>query len=194
MRIGDNSKQSRAAVYGHPIHPFIVVFPIAFLVGTLASDVAFWSTLDAFWSRASTWLLGAGIVMGLLASVAGLIDFLTISHVRSLAASWVHLLGNATAIVLSIWNVWQRLGDSSRAAILPYGIMLSPIAVAIYLVTGWLGGELVFRHRIGMIVDKSEVLSLAKSPPRSPREPREVDVRDPSIPFPGDRSRFTKHG
>jgi len=104
--------RSTAAIFGHPIHPILVVFPIGFLVGALATDLAFWGTSDPFWARASKWLLGAGIVMGVLAAVAGLIEFVTISRVRSLAAGWVHFLGNATAILLSVWNLLHRMGSS----------------------------------------------------------------------------------
>jgi uncharacterized membrane protein len=146
--------RSTAAIFGHPIHPMLVVFPIGFLVGALATDLAFWGTSDPFWARGSKWLLGAGIVMGVLAAVAGLIELVTISRVRSLAAGWVHFLGNATAILLSIWNLLRRIGGDPGAMVVPYGIILSAVVVGIFLVTGWLGGELVFRHRIGMIDDK----------------------------------------
>lgn len=147
---------STAAVVGHPIHPMLVVFPIGFLVAALATDLAFWGTNDPFWARASTWLLGAGVVMGVLAAVAGLIDFITISRVRSLAAGWVHFLGNATAILLALWNLLYRIGEDPGAGVMPFGLILSAVVVAILLVTGWLGGELVFRHRIGMIPYKSD--------------------------------------
>jgi uncharacterized membrane protein len=144
-----NDRHSRAAIAGHPIHPMLVPFPIAFLVGALASDLAFWGTGDPFWARASEWLLGAGLVMGSLAAVAGLIDFLSIREARAVAAGWVHFLGNATAMILALWNLVQRLtGDPT--AILPGGLILSALVVVIFLVTGWLGGELVFRHRIGV--------------------------------------------
>ena len=39
--------------------------------------------------------------------------------------------------------------------VVPLGIILSAVVVVIFLVTGWLGGELVFRHRIGVIDGKS---------------------------------------
>jgi uncharacterized membrane protein len=57
---------STAVIFGRPIHPMLVVFPIGFLVGALATDLAFWRTNDRFWARASEWLLGAGIVMASL--------------------------------------------------------------------------------------------------------------------------------
>lgn len=141
---------STAAFGGHPIHPLLVPFPIAFLVGALVTDLAFWRTGDVFWARGSEWLLAAGIAMGALAAIAGLVDFLAISRVRSLAAGWVHFLGNAAAILLAIWNLLRRLPDPS-GVVVPNGIILSAFVVGILLVTGWLGGELVFRHRIGMM-------------------------------------------
>jgi hypothetical protein len=54
------------------------------------------------------------------------------------------------------------MGSSDAGAVVvPFGVTLSAIVVVIFLITGWLGGELVFRHRIGMIDDKSEGLSSA---------------------------------
>ena len=140
---------SRAAIGGHPIHPMLIPFPVAFLVGTLVVDIVFASTGDAFWARAAFWLLAAGIVMGALAAVFGLIDFLAHERVRALNAAWVHFLGNAAAIVLSIWNIAQRWNDAAAGAT-GLGIALSAIVVAILLVTGWLGGELVDRMGVGV--------------------------------------------
>jgi uncharacterized membrane protein len=159
--------RSTAAILGHPIHPMLVVFPIGFLVGALATDLAFWGTSDPFWARASEWLLGAGIVMGALAAVVGLIEFVTISRVRSLVAGWVHFLGNATAILLALWNLLHRMGGDPSALVVPFGIILSAAVVGIFLVTGWLGGELVFRHRIGMTDGESEVLPSPAGAPTS---------------------------
>jgi uncharacterized membrane protein len=153
MRIDDErGVPSTASIMGHPIHPMLVPFPIAFLVGAFVSDLAFWGTADPFWARASMWLVGAGLVMGALAALAGLTDFLTIERVRSLSAAWMHFLGNAAALLLSLWNLLHRLGDPA-AGVVPGGLVLSLVVVAILLVTGWLGGELAYRHRIGMIGD-----------------------------------------
>ena len=65
-----------AAIAGHPLHPLLVTLPIGFLIGAFLSDIAFYSTGDAFWARASAWLIGAGLVTGVLAAIAGLVDFL----------------------------------------------------------------------------------------------------------------------
>ena len=84
---------------------------------------------------------------GLLAAAAGLVDFLTIAHVRSLTAGWVHLIGDAAALAVS----WLLRLTVPAAAALPAGIILSAMVVGILGVTGWYGGELSYRHKIGVI-------------------------------------------
>ena len=76
---------------GHPLHPALIPFPIAFLTGALVTDIVYWSTTNDFWARMSYWLIIAGLVMGALAAVLGLIDFLTIERARAYAAGWIHL-------------------------------------------------------------------------------------------------------
>ena len=152
--------RSTASIMGHPIHPMLVPFPIAFLVGALATDLTFWGTSDPFWARASMWLVGAGLVMGALAAIAGLTDFLTTPRARALTAAWVHFLGNALALILSLVSLLLRIGDPA-AAVLPGGLVLSVIVVGILLVTGWLGGELAYRHKIGVLEESAAPASAA---------------------------------
>ena len=141
---------STASLFHHPIHPMLVPFPIAFLIGALASDLAFWAAGDPFWARASLWLIGAGFVMGALAAVAGLTDFLTIRRARQGLAGWVHFLGNAAVLILALINFVLRIGDPAGAA-LPKGLVLSLIIAGLLGVTGWMGGELAYRRKIGVI-------------------------------------------
>src|SRR3954454_3206758 len=66
---------STASIAGHPLHPMLIPFPIAFFVSTLVCDLVFWGTRSDIWSIAALWLLGAGLIMAALAAVAGLTDF-----------------------------------------------------------------------------------------------------------------------
>lgn len=140
---------STAAVFGHPIHPMVIPFPFAFLLTVLATDLAYWAVADPFWARASLWLVGAGVVMGAVAAVFGAIDFFTLPQARRHATGWIHALGNATALALSLVSWLLRLGDAAQA-VLPWGLILSAVVAAILAVTGWAGGELSYRHRIGV--------------------------------------------
>ena len=152
MQHDHDATPSRAAIAGHPLHPMVVPFPIAFLVGALGSDLAFWGTADPFWARASLWLVGAGLVSGAFAAVLGLIDFIALRQVRSHVIAWVHFIGNAVVLLLALWSLVIRLDDAA-GAVLPVGVALSALTTAILLVTGWLGGELAYRHRIGVVAE-----------------------------------------
>ncbi|MCL4294473.1 MAG: DUF2231 domain-containing protein [Anaerolineae bacterium] len=150
---------STAAIAGHPIHPILVPFPIAFFIGVLATDLGYWWTADPFWARASLWLAGAALATGLLAAIFGLVDFLTIGRAREHSAGWIHLFGNAIALILALANLGVRWSDPV-AATLPWGLSLSAIVGAILIVTGWLGGELVYRHMIGVTGHGGEEMAL----------------------------------
>ncbi|MCQ3972052.1 MAG: hypothetical protein DPW09_01255 [Anaerolineae bacterium] len=146
---------STAAIARHPIHPMLIVFPIAFFIGLLATDLGYWWTADPFWARVSLWSAGAGLVTGVLAAVFGLVDFLTIGRAREHKAGWIHFLGNATVLVLALVSLWWRWQDPVTA-VLPWGLTISAIIGVLLIVTGWLGGELVYRHMIGVTGHGSE--------------------------------------
>ena len=139
---------SAAHVSGHPLHPMFVPFPIAYLVGALLTDLAYVATSDPFWARMSLWLIGAGLVMGAVAAVFGLIDFYSRPAIRSHRIAWHHFIGNATVLVLALINLTTR-DDPLVNGVAPGGVVLSLITVGILGYTGWLGGELAYRHRIG---------------------------------------------
>ena len=77
-----DNPRSTASIAGHPIHPMLVPFPIAFFVGAFVTDLVFWRTAWPFWSAASFWLLSGGLVMAALAAVVGLIDVLSEPRIR----------------------------------------------------------------------------------------------------------------
>jgi uncharacterized membrane protein len=148
--------KSTASINGHPIHPLLIPFPIAFLIGALLTDLAYLNGVgDSFWARASLWLIAAGFIGGVLAAVFGLIDFITIRRVREHKIAWIHFIGNATVLVLALINWLLRLSNLLEN-VPPWGIALSIITAAILLITGWAGGELAYRHKIGVIGDNSK--------------------------------------
>lgn len=140
--------RSTARLAGHPIHPMLVPFPIAFLTGALLTDVAY-IAWGGKWAYASSWLIAAGIAGALLAAVFGLIDFLSEPRIRRLRPAWWHLGGNSTAVVLSVINLLVHNRDGALAVI-PAGITLSALVVALLLFNGWMGGEMVYRHGVGV--------------------------------------------
>ncbi|HZH52535.1 MAG TPA: DUF2231 domain-containing protein [Microvirga sp.] len=146
--------ESSATIAGHPLHHMLVVFPIAFLIGAFATDIAFRSTADTFWARASYWLLLSGIVTALIAAIPGLVDFMSIDRVRNIWVSWAHMIGNLAVVGLAAINLWLRWDDPAAGA-QGWGLTLSGLTTALLFFSGWLGGELAYRYRIGSIDDQS---------------------------------------
>lgn len=146
----DNGVTSTVAVAGHPIHPLLVLFPIAFLVGAPVTDIVYWLTNDNFWARASFWLIVAGLATALPAALTGLLDFLRIERVRKRKAGWAHMLLNVGALALSILNLGVRLGDPA-ANILYLGLGLSVLVATLLGLSGWYGAELIYRHKVAVI-------------------------------------------
>lgn len=146
----DSGIPSTVAIAGHPLHPLIVTFPIAFLTGVLGTDLGYWLTQDPFWARASVWLLGAGLLAGLVAAATGMMDFLKIDRVKKHSAGWIHAVGNIAALFLALINWVLRLGDAT-SAVVPLGIILSTVVAVLLAVTGWYGAELIYRHKIAVI-------------------------------------------
>jgi uncharacterized membrane protein len=141
--------QSTAQIAGHPLHPMLIPFPVAFFVATFVCDVIFWQTGNSAWSTASLYLLGAALIMAALAALAGLTDFLGDHRIRDLSAAWHHMIGNVVVVLLSAWN-WYRRYEAGDAAVLPTGLLISLVVVLILLYTGWRGWEMVYKHRVAV--------------------------------------------
>jgi uncharacterized membrane protein len=146
---------SKAAIAGHPIHPMLIAFPIASFSLVLVCDIVYGITRRDFWAEASRWLLLAGLITGAAAAIFGLIDFLSMKRVRQLSIAWIHAGGNALAMVLGLINLLIR-SDSPQDEVPTLGLVLSAVIGIILVVTGWLGGEMSYRHRIGVNSEGSE--------------------------------------
>ena len=140
--------RSTAQIGGHPIHPMLIPFPIVCFIGALVTDIVFLNNHDAGWATASRYLLAVGLVMAAAAAVTGLTDFMGDDRIRGASDAVKHMLANVTAVVLELVNFFLRLNNND--AIPKVGIYLSAIVVLILVYSGWKGGELVFRHGIGV--------------------------------------------
>src|SRR5919107_257022 len=139
---------STAKIADHPIHPMLIPFPIVCFVGAFVTDIVYSQNGDPGWATASNWLLGVGLVMAALAAVAGLTDYLGDERIRRLGDALKHMLANVTAVVLELVNLLLRLRNDEF--ITSTGIYISGVVVLILLCSGWKGGELVYRHGVGV--------------------------------------------
>jgi uncharacterized membrane protein len=143
---------TKARIAGHPIHPMLVSFPIAFYVATVIALLVFGGSHDPFWYRAAFWTNLAGIVMAALAAVPGLIDLMTLPrHSRARNTGVRHAGFNVLALALFI------LSDLSMATSLHHHtfalgmpLVLGLVGVGVTVCAGWLGWTLVQTHHVGV--------------------------------------------
>jgi uncharacterized membrane protein len=168
--------ESRAKLFGHPIHPMLIPFPLGLLGMAVVFDLI--DLIGGDWyslARAAYYMIAAGIVTGLLAAVFGAIDWLAIpGGTRAKGVATLHGLGNVV-IVAFFAVAWLLRSDDppDDAAGLP--IVLEVAGVLGALVTGWLGGELV--DRLGVGVDAGAHLDAPSSLSGRPAGQGATDIR-----------------
>ena len=131
---------------GEPIHPRLVSFPIAYFTAAFVTDLAYWQTAAVLWETFSDWLITAGLIMAGFAAIAFVIDFVGGKQIRTLA--WPYAAGYVLAVLLSLVNAFAHSRDG-YTAVVPTGLTLSGLVVAVLLITGWAGRALVARRRKG---------------------------------------------
>jgi len=138
--------RTRATFFGHPIHQMLIVFPMGLLPTSFAFDVVYMITDRAQWLDISFWLLLAGIISGLIAAVFGFIDWTGIPKgTRARSVGTAHAIGNVLMLSLFAASLYLRMEAPTY-----WQFLLSGLAVALGVVTGWLGGELVDRLGVGV--------------------------------------------
>ncbi|MEW6247350.1 MAG: DUF2231 domain-containing protein [Nitrospirota bacterium] len=146
--------KSRLQFRGHPIHAMMVGFPIGLYSSALVCDVLYLLLRDAFWFRAAYWALVFGVVTHLGAAATGFPDFLAIIRERTAAArhpALSHLIFGIGLLVIQGLNLAVRNGGdlpASGSVALP--VIVNVIGAALTGVQGWYGGELVYRHFVGI--------------------------------------------
>jgi uncharacterized membrane protein len=141
--------ESRAKLFGHPVHQMLIVFPLGLLATSFVFDIVYLATDNTRWADISFWMIASGIVGGLLAAVFGLIDFLAIpGGTRAKRIGTMHGIGNV--IVVGLFAASWLIRYDVPMVPEPGAIVLSALAVSLALFTGWLGGELVDRLAVGV--------------------------------------------
>ena len=135
-----------ANISGHPIHPMLVTLPIGLWVFSFVCDLIFALAHGAVeWSIVALYTMGGGIVGALLAAVPGLIDLLSLpAEPRKTAL--LHMSINLSIVVIYAVNFWLRLSTPSATGL----VWLSALTIAMLLVSGWLGGKLVYKSGVAV--------------------------------------------
>jgi uncharacterized membrane protein len=144
---------SPASIGGHPVHPMIISFPIALWVFSLVADVIFlwrgnpvWNDYIAFYA------LLAGIIGGGVAAVPGLIDWLSLTDKAVVKLANWHARLNVIALLIFAESFYLRTtsGSSLVSGSHTIPLALSVLGVVLIAISGWLGGEMVFKHGVAV--------------------------------------------
>jgi uncharacterized membrane protein len=136
-----------AQIAGHPIHPMLVTIPIGLWIFSLVCDfIARGVAAPETWQAASMYAMVGGILGALAAAVFGLTDLLSLpAGPKSTAVK--HMSLNLVIVVLYIINAWTRHSGAASAGM---SLGLSIISILLLLVSGWLGGKMVFEEGVAV--------------------------------------------
>lgn len=153
--------KSRAKMFGHAIHPMLIVFPLGLLVMAVVFDVLYLVTGNASFAIVAFWNIAAGVISGLLAGVFGLLDWLAIpSGTRAKWIGRLHAGSNTVMLALFAVSGYLRWSDPAHVPT-TLAIILGLAGATFGGVGGWLGGELV--ERLGVGVDPGANLDAPNS-------------------------------
>ena len=118
------------------LHPGFIAAGSTLLIAGFATDVMYWNTSNWQWANSSAWLITAGLVLALIATIFLIIDFLSR---RAGRVKWLSFLLVAAAALLSLLNVFVHSRDG-WTSVVPEGISLSAIVTILLLIaaaSGW---------------------------------------------------------
>lgn len=138
--------QTPANIAKHPIHPMLVAIPIGLWVFSLVCDlVHVFGATSGNWQIVARYTMVGGIIGALVAAVPGFIDMLSLPNgLKRIAV--MHMSINLTVVALYVVNVWLRVRSPDSG--MP--VWLSIIAITLLLVSGWLGGKMVYVHGVAV--------------------------------------------
>ncbi|MDL5054129.1 DUF2231 domain-containing protein [Oscillatoria laete-virens NRMC-F 0139] len=133
------------------LHPALVHFPIAFLLGAIVLDLYAWVRARNELKRVVYGLLIAGVVSGVVAALAGILAYFTIPNHTQSAHDMMsrHIWLQATAVALFTVNAiirWRNSSDEVPTAARLIGV----IAASVLIWGSSIGGEMVYRAGTGI--------------------------------------------
>jgi uncharacterized membrane protein/nitrite reductase/ring-hydroxylating ferredoxin subunit len=142
--------KSKANIKGHPVHPILVIFPVAFFSASLVFDLLGFINDKPAFNDTAVYLLVGGLGAAVLAAIPGLVDYIFTVPPKSSAKKRAakHGLTNTAMLLCFGAALFYRL---SAVEVSPAIVVSMEIAGEILLcIAGWMGGTLVYRNQIGV--------------------------------------------
>jgi uncharacterized membrane protein len=134
----------------HPLHPALVHFPIACWSLATAGDLASLVWGEPAWRLAGV-LLVAGIGFSVPAMLAGFFELAKVAgENQAIKDVNRHMIAVMCALAFYTASLFLRLQSTHLIEPGLLAIALSVLGFALLCVAGWLGGKLVYGHRLGV--------------------------------------------
>jgi uncharacterized membrane protein len=146
----EGKMRTPASIAGHPIHPMLIVFPVALWISALVCDlilVVAPGDVPQIWFTASYMAIIGGLIGAIAAAFPGAIDLVSLRNTPVRRIAVAHMAINLVVVALFVANAWVRRGGVDDMT-LP--LTLSVIGVVLMGISGWLGGSMVHVHRVGV--------------------------------------------
>jgi uncharacterized membrane protein len=148
-RFPNNFKQKKgsimsspASLKGHPFHPILVPLPIGLWIFSLVSDLIYkFGFGGRAWNDVAFYTLAGGVVGALIAALPGFVDLIGLTNPKTKSIAIWHMFLNLIAVAIFAVDFWLRF---SRPPGDDLPIILSVVGVILIMITGYLGGELVY--------------------------------------------------
>lgn len=141
----------KGRLFGHPVHPMLVHFPTALFTAGFMFDLAGKILGNPSFYSASFYVILLGLAVGVLAGLFGLVDYIKLVKRPEVfkRANW-H--AGIQFLVITIFGAiagvkFQSFPDFQGVSAGQLSVM--GLGVALMLVGNYLGGELVFKYKVG---------------------------------------------
>ena len=125
----------------------LVSIPIGCWIFSFACDLTFVLGSGAsLWFTLGFWTMIGGLAGAVAAAVPGIVDMVFLKGAPKRIAI-IHMTLNVSVVLLYAVNLGTRLQGANVAG-LPFALSIA--GIALLAVSGWLGGHMVFVHRVGV--------------------------------------------
>jgi len=125
------------SIVRHPIYAMLLPIPVVCFVGALLTDITYLkSGGNLIWLAFSSWLIFFGLLVGAIAALILLIDFIRSAAMRD-GTGWAHLLFFYAALLVELFSIFIHERDG-WTAVAGLGLILSIIGALLVLIAGWL--------------------------------------------------------
>ena len=139
-------------LFGHPIHSMLVHFPSALLPVSVIFDVLGFFSNDQVFASSAFYTLAAGLIGGMGAAVFGAMDFYRLSPTHEAwSKAGLHAVLNILWLCLFTILLGLRIKHYPQIELAtPIELIISIAGVLGLIFSNFLGGDLVFHHRLGV--------------------------------------------